>query len=627
MSDDQIQKGSPRRMSDDDQVQQGSPRRTYRDPDAMDDDLAQWRKAVRAGDGVGAGKWVALFLALVIAGAGVAGYFLFLHKPPAPGGARDVKILLPHEQAKITIDNKEHKGSGLERTITGAVASDADSFAVSITWEPNDYTKITRKRIVNVKKGEAITADLRTEDPDNKDDIIVRFVPTPDDIVAEMCKLAKIGPGDVVYDLGCGDGRMVITAVKDFKAKRGVGIDRDEDEKTPDLIKKCREKAKEAGLTDKQIEFRKGDVLKVNDLSDATVVLLYMGDDINNRLQPILQKTLKPGARVVSHRFLMKDWKQDRTETVKGKTMVAQIHLWEVKEARDYQLKIKLLRQSESKAAEAEVKVDGKAYAGKGATRKIKISTNFDYAVVWTMMDPNNYTTIKRKVKVMLKPGVENVVDMTKAQPDDDIKVRFVPTPQDIVEEMCKLGRIGPDDVVYDLGCGDGRMVITAVKQFKAKRGVGIDLDEDADTPNLIKKCREKAREAGLTEKQIEFRKGDVLKVHDLSDATVVLLYMGNDINARLRPILKKTLKPGARVVSHRFHMGENGEWDPDKKINVKGADGDEYDLLLWEIKAPKKNEQSRWILPPGLIQSPHASLRACGIGLDPAFSKTRVRA
>jgi SAM-dependent methyltransferase len=163
---------------------------------------------------------------------------------------------------------------------------------------------------------------------------------------------------------------------------------------------------------------------------------------------------------------------------------------------------------------------------------------------------------------------------------------------------MCKLGKVGPDDVVYDLGCGDGRMVITAVKQFKAKRGVGIDLDEDPHTPDLIKKCREKAKEAGLTEKQIEFRKGDVLKVHDLSDATVVLLYMGNDINARLRPILKKTLKPGSRVVSHRFHMGENGEWDPDKKTTFKGADGDEYDLLFWEIKAPKKKESRLAPLP-----------------------------
>ena len=113
-------------------------------------------------------------------------------------------------------------------------------------------------------------------------------MPTPDDIVAAMCKLGKVGPNEVIYDLGCGDGVMVVMAVEKFGARRGVGVDI-----SKTMIEKSKEKAKEHGVADK-VEFRVGDVLKVKDLSDADVVLLYMGDDINNRLRPILKKTLKP---------------------------------------------------------------------------------------------------------------------------------------------------------------------------------------------------------------------------------------------------------------------------------------------------------------------------------------------
>ena len=158
----------------------------------------------------------------------------------------------------------------------------------------------------------------------------------------------------------------------------------------------------------------------------------------------------------------------------------------------------------------------------------------------------------------------------------DDIVVRFVPTPGDFVDAMCKMAKVGKDDVVYDLGCGDGRMVITAVKKFGAKRGVGVDLD-----PALVKKSKEDAEKAGVADK-VEFRVGDVLKIKDLSSATVVMLYMGDDVNLRLRPILQKTLRPGARIVSHRFGMGD---WEPDRTDTFDGEDGDEYTLLLWTIR------------------------------------------
>jgi precorrin-6B methylase 2 len=233
---------------------------------------------------------------------------------PGNASSKEIRKILP-------ATGKSLVSAGKDGTIT-----------VTAIWEPNNYTRITRKKTVTAKEGD-ITVDLSNADPKHPDDIVVRFVPTPQDVVEAMCKLGKVTENDVVYDLGCGDGRMVITAVKQFRAKKGVGVDLDEDKNTPNLIQKCREKAKEAGLTEKQIEFRKGDVLKVKDLSDATVVLLYMGDDINNRLKPILKKTLKPGARIVSHRFLMgDDWKPVKTEMINSSAgYPCDIHLWEIK--------------------------------------------------------------------------------------------------------------------------------------------------------------------------------------------------------------------------------------------------------------------------------------------------------
>jgi uncharacterized protein (TIGR03000 family) len=484
----------------------------------------------------------------------------------AGGKSLTLKLLLPQEDTLVKVDGTEVTGKGTERQITVNAAAGNDYVLVTAFWEPNNYTKITRPRKVVAKDGE-IVVDFRQPNDKEKDDVVVRFVPTPPETVRQMCKLANIGKDDVVYDLGCGDGRMVITAVKEFGAKHGVGVDLD-----PDLVKKSKEEAAKAGV-DKLVEFRVGDVLKVEDLSDATVVLLYMGDYINARLKPILQKTLKPGARVVSHRFDMgDDWPPDRSEVIPDSPEKYQVHLWKIRSP----ITMKLLLPQE----DAVVKVDGKEIEGKGSQRKVtvKLQPGKDYVHVTAFWEPNDYTKITRPRKVVARDGTI-IVDFQDASEEekDDIEVRFVPTPQDVVEAMCKMAKVGKEDVVYDLGCGDGRMVITGVKKFGAKRGVGVDLDAD-----LVKKCKAAAKQAGV-EKLVEFRVGDVLKVEDLSDATVVLLYMGDDINARLKPILQKTLKPGARVVSHRFLMG--GDWPPDRTETIHGLDGDNYEIHIWTIK------------------------------------------
>jgi len=156
-----------------------------------------------------------------------------------------------------------------------------------------------------------------------------------------------------------------------------------------------------------------------------------------------------------------------------------------------------------------------------------------------------------------------------------------VPTPHEVVEAMCKLGNVGPKDVVYDIGSGDGRLVILAVKKFGAKKGIGIDIDE-----SLVKKSQENARKEGVSDK-VEFRAGDALAIKDFSEASVVLLYLGDFLNRKLKPALQKTLKPGSRVVSHRFEMGK--DWLPDRTVTMHATnnDGDqeEYKLHLWTIK------------------------------------------
>jgi uncharacterized protein (TIGR03000 family) len=247
--------------------------------------------------------------------AGVMTALVFLVVGPSMGrqaGDKKVvlKLTLPYEDAKVKVEDKDTEGTGLKRDVVYKLPAKKDAVTVTAVWEPNNYTKITRKKKVTVGDDNEIAVDLSKADPKSPDDIVVRYVPTPDDVVDEMCRMAKVGKDDIVYDLGCGDGRMVITAVKKFGAKRGVGIDLD-----PERVKDSKANAKKSGVEDK-LEFRQGDVLKVKDLADATVVLLYMGEDINLRLRPILQKTLKPGSRVVSHRFTMGDWEPVQKKTV-----------------------------------------------------------------------------------------------------------------------------------------------------------------------------------------------------------------------------------------------------------------------------------------------------------------------
>jgi SAM-dependent methyltransferase len=147
----------------------------------------------------------------------------------------------------------------------------------------------------------------------------------------------------------------------------------------------------------------------------------------------------------------------------------------------------------------------------------------------------------------------------------------FVVTPPDVVDRMLTLAKVGPRDVVYDLGCGDGRIVIAAAQKFGA-RGVGIDIE-----PARIYEAELNAKRAGV-EKRVTFKLQDALET-DVSDATVVTLYMLSSLNAKLRPILTRELRPGARIVSHSFAMGD---WEPQTIDSFRDAEGTARTLYLW---------------------------------------------
>jgi precorrin-6B methylase 2 len=147
----------------------------------------------------------------------------------------------------------------------------------------------------------------------------------------------------------------------------------------------------------------------------------------------------------------------------------------------------------------------------------------------------------------------------------------YVPTPEDVVERMLDLAEVKPGDVVYDLGCGDGRIPIAAAK--RGARGVGIDID-----PIRIEESKRNAAAAGVADR-VEFRVEDAMTT-DVSRATVVTLYLLSSSNAKLRPILTRQLKPGARVVSHAFSMGST--WPADKVDTFTTKRGDEITLYLW---------------------------------------------
>ncbi|MEJ8800765.1 class I SAM-dependent methyltransferase [Pontibacter sp. H249] len=152
------------------------------------------------------------------------------------------------------------------------------------------------------------------------------------------------------------------------------------------------------------------------------------------------------------------------------------------------------------------------------------------------------------------------------------LDVPYVPTRQVVVDAMLELANVSGKDVLYDLGCGDGRIVVTAAKKY-GTTGTGVDIN-----PERISEANQNAKEANVTNK-VKFIQGDLFEA-DFSKASVVTLYLLPSVNMKLRPKLLRELKPGSRIVSHAFDMGD---WEPDKTVEVDGAK-----IYLWTVPEKK---------------------------------------
>ncbi|HEY2986357.1 MAG TPA: class I SAM-dependent methyltransferase [Candidatus Binatia bacterium] len=167
------------------------------------------------------------------------------------------------------------------------------------------------------------------------------------------------------------------------------------------------------------------------------------------------------------------------------------------------------------------------------------------------------------------------------AQAQDDVEskkiVPYVPTPQEVVDRMLELVQVKKGDVVYDLGSGDGRIVVTAAKKYGVK-AIGYEID-----PQRIKESHENIKKAGV-EKLVEIKQQDIRTV-DLSGASVLTMYLLPEVNMMLRPNIWSQMKPGSRVVSHDFDMGD---WKPVKTEHIKDSSGWDHTLYFWRVEAKK---------------------------------------
>ena len=170
---------------------------------------------------------------------------------------------------------------------------------------------------------------------------------------------------------------------------------------------------------------------------------------------------------------------------------------------------------------------------------------------------------------VTAQAGPESPFEEDAPPPVREPDVIYVPTPQPVVDAMLELANVGPDDVLYDLGSGDGRIPITAAKRFGI-HAVGIDIN-----PARIREANANAEEAGVADK-VTFIEGDMFDAW-ISEASVVTLYLLQSLNVKLRPKLLSELKPGTRIVSHSFDMAN--EWEPEESRDVDGSR-----IYLWTV-------------------------------------------
>ena len=236
-----------------------------------------------------------------------------------------IVVTVPADDAEIAVNGETKPGKGALRDFaTDRLDAGTHRYTFTVTWKPNAYTTMTRTKTVAFRGGETVRVDLTVDDP--ADRVRVIYVPTPDDVAGAMVDLAGVGRDEVVYEPGCGDARITIAAIR-AGARRGLCVDID-----PERARESKANVEASGLATR-IDVREGDALDVKDLSEVSVVFLYMGDHFNLLIRPVLWRELKVGSRIVSHRFTMGDWKPDKTVSVMSELGgFSELHLWTITE-------------------------------------------------------------------------------------------------------------------------------------------------------------------------------------------------------------------------------------------------------------------------------------------------------
>jgi uncharacterized protein (TIGR03000 family) len=272
------------------------------------------------------------FLTLFCVGLGSVGP-MFVSSPALARGAQAqstaattarATVTVPQEDAELEINGVALRGTGTWRSfdLPQVRANDGQPVTFLTRWRPNGYTEMTRTKTVSVRVGQTVDVDLGTETPEDRVKVI--YVPTPDDVAEQMVKMAEVKPTDVVYEPGCGDARITIAAMR-AGAQRAICIDIDEER-----ARESRANVEAAGMATR-IDVRHGDALDLKDLSEVTVVLLYMGDHFNLLIRPVLWRDLPVGSRIVSHRFTMGDWAPDQTlQFNSAEGGIYDLHLWTI---------------------------------------------------------------------------------------------------------------------------------------------------------------------------------------------------------------------------------------------------------------------------------------------------------
>ena len=189
-------------------------------------------------------------------------------------------------------------------------------------------------------------------------------------------------------------------------------------------------------------------------------------------------------------------------------------------------------------------------------------------------MKPLHLLLLVPVLALPLLPSAEGQADKVPC------RIVYVPTEQVVVEKMLQMAKVKKDDLVFDLGCGDGRIVVTAAKKYGCK-GVGIDID-----PARVKDSLATMKKAGVTTDLVDIREGDALKVKDLEKATVIMLYMLPEFMEKLEPQMKTRLKPGTRIVAHDYPFPN---MEPDEVVEFETGGTRPKFLYLWTVRAKKK--------------------------------------